>query len=912
MRTKIMRVFAAFTVAEMTFLSPFGLAIAKAQGALPAEQHGPTADQLAQFEQQQGAPIDVFNQASVAPPSIPEPEKIPDDVKKLVPEKDLIAVYCATTKWKSGDFYLAMDALKKNLLPAIEQARSQGIDLSAPDIAGMTAEGTKRINAICAAKTIGDAEQLTADFAQWGREIAASSMTSIRSDMESKMKTAGDAIRAKVTDALQPLIASETAGIEADITAQAQQIAASLAASLAGSKTPPDPNAIRAQVEAQLQPIITEKTAQIEAKIKAKADEIVAPEKKRMESIGALFQGMDKKINDAIAAGAGQYAAQKKTALTLRRDLILKIFDANIAEATKQLDANATQIANAQKADPTVKSVADMKAELAKDRADLSAQLDKALAADDETAIATSMDAIRIKWETVQEQAQKSAAESVPKMCSAATTQFTSAKAQMQPSLTQIQALQSQCAQSTDAQCSKINALADKFSQLTSKMTDVMTEMDLATSLCQSATPDSATLLALFQKIQNDGAEAKAFGDALSAERTSAMASSVKAACDEALPQLQSARIQLQNNDLIVLKNKLTSCAGKTTTECTAVNAIAGKVSTFQGDVTTFLAQIDQATQLCKTASKDDASTEQVISLLSALKDQGDQIQAEGNDLKAEQAKNSSLATYCKAAKPGLASARTQIADGLQQMDAIFLPCANVKSATCDKLNTLATDRGNVNASAKSLLSRVTTADATCAQPSTTPAPANFVTSLQNIQDDADKLQQSVDALKAKADALKKGNGIWIEAENETSSYILPTSQRPAVNTKEMNPSWRPPYYGTGDWYLAAGGEWLSYTITAPSAGAYTLWVRDYVDTFQARGIRKIIVNVNGKNIGTFPETTVTAPGDHGAFGWHSIGAVTLTAGQNTLKVTKESTTRGAAILDAFYLTSGIDAPQEK
>lgn len=727
MRTKIMRVFAALTVAEMTLISPLGFSIARAQGAPPNEQHGPTAEQLAQFEQQQGAPIDAFNQGSIEPPSIPEPEKIPEDVKKLVPEKDLIAIYCATTKWKSGDFFLAMDALQKNLIPAIEQARSQGIDLSAPDIAGMTTEGTKRINAVCAAKTLADAEQLTADFAQWGRESAASNMSGIRSDMETKMRVAGDAIRAKVMDALQPLIASETASVTSDINAQAQQIAASLTA---GLKTPPDPAAIRAQVEAQLQPIINEKSAQIEADIKAKADEIAGPEKKRMESIGALFQGMDKKINDAIAAGQGQYAAQKKAALGMRRDVILKIFDANIAEAAKQLDTNAAQIENARKNDPSVKSVADMKAELTKDRADLASQLDKALAADDEAAITHSMDAIRTKWETVQEQAQKSAAESVPKMCSMATSQFATAKAQMQPALSQIQSLQSQCAQSTDAQCTKVNALADKFSSLTGKMTDLMTEMDLTTSLCQSTTPDTATLVSLFEKIQNDGADAKAYGAALDAERTSTFATSVKSACNEALPQLQSARIQLQNEDLIVLQNKLTSCAGKTTTECTAVNAIAGKVTTFKGDVTTFLANIDQAAALCTSAAKDDKSLDRVVSLLTSLKSQGETIQAQGDDLKAQQTKNSSLATYCKAAKQSLSNTRSHVADEVQ------------------KMSKLPSNHSTLTADAKALLGRISSADARCAQASTGPVSPDLISTVQSIQDDATKLQQNVDALK--------------------------------------------------------------------------------------------------------------------------------------------------------------------
>lgn len=913
MRPYFIKALSVLTAAEMVITGSVGRSIstALAQGTPSDAQHGPTSEQLAAFEQEQGASIDAFNQGAVEPPAIPEPEKIPDDIKKLVPEKDLLAIYCATVKWKSGDFYLAMAALKKYLIPAIEQARGQGVDLSAPDVSGMTAEGTRRVNAICNARTLAEAEQLTADFAQWGRDASLASITNIRTDMESKMKGAGDSIRQKVLDALKPAIAEETIKIEPEITAQAQGIVSSLMVSV-DPKSPPTQESVQAQVNSQLQPIIQQKTAAIEARIRAKADQIVAPEKKRFESIGALFQGLDKKINDAIASGAGQYTAQKKIALALRRDLILKIFDANIIEATKQLDANAAQIEQARAADPSVMSAAAMKAELAKDRADLAVKIDAALANDDEAGVAQSMADIKTKWETVQQQAQKAAAESVPKMCEMATKQFASAKAQLQPAVTQMNALQTQCAQSTDVQCTKVNALADRIQNLSGKMTDLMNEMDLAKGLCQSSSPDAVTLMKVFTKIQNDGADAKTFGDALNAERVSTLANSVKAACDEALPQLESARVQLQNEDLIVLQNKLSACAGKTTPECTVVNGTQGKIAAFKTDTAAFLANVDRANALCKSSVKDDSNFEKVFSTLSALGDQADGLQAQGDDLKAEQAKNSSSAAYCNAAKQSMGNARGQIAEGLKQMEGLFSYCSVGKSATCDKMNTLIPDKNDVSAEAKSLLSRITATESACASASSAPASADLVQGLEGIQSDAVKLQQSIDALKAKADQFRKGNGVWIEAENETASYILPASQRPAVNMKETNPPWRPPFFGTGDWYLAAGGEWLSYVFNAPTAGIHTIWVRDYVDKFQARGIRRIVVDVNGKNVGTFAETTISAPGDRGAFGWHSIGTVTLTAGQNTLKVTKESTTRGAAILDVFYLTPGTDVPMEK
>lgn len=157
-------------------------------------------------------------------------------------------------------------------------------------------------------------------------------------------------------------------------------------------------------------------------------------------------------------------------------------------------------------------------------------------------------------------------------------------------------------------------------------------------------------------------------------------------------------------------------------------------------------------------------------------------------------------------------------------------------------------------------------------------------------------------------------SGILIEAESESESGIRPLQERPAPNMKETAPAWRPPYSGSGDWYLAVGGEFLKYRVDVTVAATYLMWVRDYVDRFQARGARRITIEWDGRAYGTFGEVDKDAPGDQGAFGWHKIGnGIFLTAGTHVLKVTKEATTAGAAILDAFYLTPDpADRPAEK
>ncbi len=157
------------------------------------------------------------------------------------------------------------------------------------------------------------------------------------------------------------------------------------------------------------------------------------------------------------------------------------------------------------------------------------------------------------------------------------------------------------------------------------------------------------------------------------------------------------------------------------------------------------------------------------------------------------------------------------------------------------------------------------------------------------------------------------GQGILIEAEDEMKSYILPASKRPAVNMEEINPSWRPPYSGTGDWYLAAGGEWLEYKIDISVDGAYQFWIRDYVDKYQPKGVRRVVITFDGSSYGTFSEVDKVTTSAKGDFGWHKVGTgITLTKGTHVMKAMKEDTTSGAVILDAFYLTVGVEVPAEK
>jgi len=156
-------------------------------------------------------------------------------------------------------------------------------------------------------------------------------------------------------------------------------------------------------------------------------------------------------------------------------------------------------------------------------------------------------------------------------------------------------------------------------------------------------------------------------------------------------------------------------------------------------------------------------------------------------------------------------------------------------------------------------------------------------------------------------------SSVWIEAEDESTSHVLPAGQRPAPNAEEQNPSWRPPYFGTGCWYLAVEGESLSYAFSLPVEGPYTVWIRDFADAAHPPETRSIRLFLDDRECGIFPAAREQAAGN-GVFRWHRVlDGIPLTAGSHQMRLEKHATTPAAAILDAIYLTSDPqDSPPEK
>jgi predicted nucleic acid-binding Zn-ribbon protein len=876
----------------------------EASGPPAGVQGGPPSEEaIAGFQKQFGAAPTDFSQAG--PPPFEAPGDIPAEAKQYLSDQEIVAIACAYTQWKTGEFFSAMEALKTNLIPAVVKLNAAGLTIPVPNVDNVIAEGHRRVDEACQSSNYDQARSRIMDFDAWGRTAVQADFDKMRDAMQVQMESLGTGVKEKVQAAVATLVEEG----KTDIQTQMEAYASAEAEAAAQSQSPMSQEAFEAKMNAKAGQL----AAALQAKIEAKAKETVGAALGPLQEVTGLMEGMQEKIQASIESGKANYESYHQQAIALRKASILKVVDASLVTAMTKLDEASAAMDAARATDPQVPVVADIKASLKADRDAMAAAIDAALAADDEAAVQAAVDAFRAKWQEIQRQMEEHAGAAVGQICAVATSQFGPARAKYSSSISQIAAIEAMCKGSISDDCQMVAPFRDNLGLLTQKLTALNTEMKMAETLCSKASAaDRVTLIAILGKIKSDGEDAQNLGVALEIEKRNKITTTVQQACDVALPQLTQANSDLQTEDLAVLKANFEGCANSATAVCKAVNKLKPKFNDFQSRVAAFSQQVDKVRALCAAPGADD-SLEAIESALSVVDDQASILQESGAALKADQAEKDSAAAYCLSMGTQLDFMRQDALKNVDEMDTMTAECAGVKNDEyCKKVQSMGNETNALKTRTKNLLAKMDTLDAKCAKPDVK-APAADVVALANaIETEASKLKADVDALGLKVEKNARGAGIWIEAENEAKADVRPVAQRPASNLKETNPSWRPPYFGTGDWYLAVGGENLQYNFKAPKAAKYFVWVRDYVDRFQPVGVRRITIAFNGKTMGTYPEAPLGKSGDRGKFGWHMVGSVDLAAGAQTMKVTKESTTSGAAILDAYYLTTGPEAPPEK
>lgn len=910
--------FAVTTFADI----PEGVQTGPAAGEIPS---GPPAGaNTGPGEIPSGGPSDL---PSGLPSEIPG---IPADARSLISDKDLVEVYCLMTKWKSGELLAALDSLKENLLPAMSETNNLiGLDLTLPDIDGLKSKTQQKIDAVCNAVTIEAANAAMSDLSSYGQEVN-QQFKDLNKNLTDKIQAKSDALKNKVQADLQSTIDAEKEKMQTEINNYADtlknQAQADLTAEVSSMKFDSQAAAmsyvnskietLKATITSEINAKVSAKKAELQKTIESKVEEIIGPERLKFEEVAKLFADIGGKIQAGITAGKAQYEKYKTEAFAKRKSIILELVDKNILKAKVELEKNRAQLEEGEKSNPAVKNVEEILAEIQADRNTLSVKLDQAMAAENEAAIQVATDEFRNKWENYRAETEKLFL-NPQTICKQVTEQIAANRPQLTAGQKQLQDIINKCSGKTDDQCLKVNELSSRFSAIMGKLNLLSSEMKNVEDLCSKSIAENKLdpeIMNLLNKIKADGEDAKVYGDALQAEKSKIIAESGAQACAQLLPQISAAKTEINKNDLTSLKNNIFSCSGKNTEQCKVINSLKPQVADFETQVTGFIANADAAVKICQGSNKTENDLFNLQALGNGLKTQGEVLKATGQKLRALQEEKGSEKAFCQAAMAGLGVAKTKIYSGLKEMDAMQVECKGKTDNRCQGINSFSARFTAINSKSNQALKQITSIETVCQNAGTKipdPALIGQIDDLSKAQTEIEKMAAD---LKTDADALRGGkDSIWIEAESAVTFNKRLGVSNPMA--REINPSWRPPYFGDGSWYMGAGGDYLTYNINAKTGGNYNVWVRDLASNIPSQlGQGVITIYFDSKSIGSFAENTqgrsVSYP--KGAFYWHKVATVALTAENHTMRIEKKSTTSRAADLDAFYLTTGNDTPPEK
>lgn len=770
-----------------------------------ADKQRPSDDQMKQFEKEFGGPPQSFPEPEITKPQFEHPGTVPDEVRKYVSDKDLVQVYCAMARWKTGQFFSAMDAVKEYVVKPSEQIKADfGISFTVPDVDAIKKEGEQRLDGICNSSTVTEAEKLAADFADWGQNQNQAKFDGMRAEMQEKLKVKADELHNKINKEVEPFIEEQKSSVQKEISKLADQIVErkkkEISAKLSKSGEEPDIDAIKNEitqaVTSELQPKIEQKKKEIQANIQNKVQELIGVEKSKFEKIGESFRNVGQKINDYIKANESQYDKYKKEAFDLRKKLVFDILDKNIAEGIAKLDAAAADIEEGKKIDPSIQSAGEMKADLQQDRKNLEAKLDAALESGDENAFQQALNDFRAKWETLQREGEKAMQQSVSKVCTIALAQFDKANGQMNPGIKKIKDLQVKCGNSVTDECLKVNQFSSRFETILSKFSDLKTEMSLASGMCVNPeTADRKNMIALMKKIQSDAEDVKVYGEALEADKIKVVAQTAESICRQAIPQLNAAENEIKKNDLTVLENNVNKCKGKNTEECDVVNKLSGDFSGLKAKIKSFDANVEKVKALCSKP----AGEEGLLALadnLNILKSTGDDLRKAATDLQAKQSEKMSEKILCRSVVPQIEIAKQEASSGLSEMNSIQSGCAGKTDARCNVINSNGGKFDTVKNQTENILKKISNISAVCASPGDNLPSDSFIADLNLLKTEGDAIKTAVTDLKS-----IKGNNYTLGEEIVIPRDSVWEGVLPAGKTLEM--------FGRIDYKTAGGGQWL-------------------------------------------------------------------------------------------------------
>jgi len=277
-----------------------------------------------------------------------------EDIKKTIPQKDLVELYCLKTKARSKEFFAALFAVENILTPVSDDLKSIGIEVEIPDIHAYTNEARNKLEAICSAKTLDEAQTAGKDFRTFGEKVRAELMD-LRYNLARRLRTKGEELRKemekRVKKEVEQWVQEEKAKVEEELNNLANQLAEQAKDNLIREmqqKKFTDEAAARAYAQSRVKQIKAEITAKInqlaekkrkklEEEANKKAEELLGGDVETFRNIAERMKNVEKEIENLMAQKSKEYQQYQIQAAQKLKELILMLIDKKVEEGMQKL-----------------------------------------------------------------------------------------------------------------------------------------------------------------------------------------------------------------------------------------------------------------------------------------------------------------------------------------------------------------------------------------------------------------------------------------------------------------------------------------------------------------------------------------------------------------------------------------------
>jgi len=456
--------------------------------------------------------------------------QLSQEVVSAVPQEDLVEVFCLMTKWKSGEFFAALDSLNEVLIPALAELKAVNIQSARPDIAGIKAGAQQRLEAVCSASNYEDARSAAQTLIDFGAS-SRNELMSLNSSLGTNLRTAGQEMRDRVKGEIDAWVAQEKTAIEQELQIEADRLGDQLKTQLESEmsakgftkKAEADSYAqmraqqIKTTIDAQMQTLAEQKKAQAQQRLNERVSGSLGIDIEGLQALGEKMENIESLIQSSIAAKKEAYDKYRVQAMAKRAELIAAVLDQKISDAAAQIMAQDKFLKEAKLNDPTIKSAQDYIDELEADKMVLIGKINIAVDSGDEVSLNNAIAEMKDKWLGIREKLEQDLAkrQSPSEICSQALPSITQAKPQVINGLNQIKAalqeieLKKQaCARGEHPACVKAQALYDQILSAQVKTEALLKNMESAETQCSGVASDTqltAEFLGSMIDLRNQG-----------------------------------------------------------------------------------------------------------------------------------------------------------------------------------------------------------------------------------------------------------------------------------------------------------------------------------------------------------------------------------------------------------------------